>query len=84
MIKLISLLMFSSSVLADEIYDRDTGKYLEIKESVVSDQVEVYDYENATYKYYDLNQTDSSVGITEIEVMDVQTNEHIIYEIEED
>tara|TARA_R100000951_G_scaffold97553_2_gene87192 strand:- start:446 stop:676 length:231 start_codon:yes stop_codon:yes gene_type:complete len=76
--------MFSSSVLADEIYDRDTGKYLEIKESVVSDQVEVYDYENATYKYYDLNQTDSSVGITEIEVMDVQTNEHIIYEIEED
>jgi len=84
MMKLISLLILSSVVLADEVYDRETGQYSEIKESSIAGQLEVYDYEKAAYKYYEVESSESTGPYIEIQTVDVNTNEIVIHEIEEE
>ena len=81
--KLITLALLSSVALADEIYDQETGKYSEIKESNIDGQLEVYDYEKGSYKYYSVEGTESYPNYVEVQVIDLETNESIVYEIEE-
>lgn len=82
--KLITLALLSSVALADEIYDQETGKYSEIKESNIDGQLEVYDYEKAAYKYYEVESSESTGPYIEIQTVDVNTNEIVIHEIEEE
>ena len=83
LIKTITLLLLSTTVSSDEVYDRETGKYSEIKNGTVTGQVEIYDYETATYKYYEVTDVDNSSSIQEVEVIDINTNDYEIYEVEE-
>ena len=79
------VIIMNSSVFAWDGYDYDKGAYIEIDKGNrvrTGETIEIYDYNDGTYKDVDIESVNGSGSSVEIEVYDWQSGEYRTFEME--